>query len=57
MNRAAARFKKPVPNLFVAIGTGFTQFRTARTGSAPNLFHRTAAFTALSRYIRTETTI
>jgi putative ABC transport system permease protein len=57
MNRAAARFKKPVPNLSAAIGTGFTQFRTASTGSAPNLFHRTAVFSAPSHYIRTETKI
>jgi phosphate ABC transporter phosphate-binding protein len=52
-----SRGKKPVPNLSVAIGTGFTQFRTASTGSAPNLFHRTAVFAAPLRYSRTETKI
>jgi len=49
--------KKPVPNLSLAIGTGFIQFRTASTGSAPNLFRRTAVLTAPSRYIQTETKI
>jgi hypothetical protein len=49
--------QKPVPNLSVAISTGFTRFRTASTGSGPNLSHRTAVFAVPLRYIRTETKI
>jgi len=57
MNRAAARFTEPVPNLSVATDTGLARFRTGGTGSAPILSGRAAVFAAASRYIRTETKI